>query len=121
MTKSEERILARMRELVAGGSWYALADGRTIRLTREVETPDYARESRTAAGPLWDQDTYTELLFITLVNRTVIRGYSPCPWVGRSDQVIPFWYADLILNAENPWDVIENWARIKDERKAGRS
>lgn len=118
MTRGAEKILARMRELVDGGTWYVLADGRTIRLTRELTTPNYAREPYKGRPALWGQDTYDELLFITLVNGTVIRGHSPCPWVGRSDQAIPFWYAEMILNADDPWTVVKNWARLKDARQA---
>jgi hypothetical protein len=90
----------------------------TIRLERELTTPNYARDPSKGRTALWDQETYTEFLFITLVNGTVIRGYSSCPWVGRSDQTIPFWYAEMILNADDPWIVVEQWARLKDERQA---
>jgi hypothetical protein len=122
MAKARDKILARMRELVAGGTWETLpSHSPTIRLTREVTTPDYARERSRSREPLWGLETYTEYLFITLVNGTVIKGHVSCPWVGRSDQPIPFWYAEMILSAEDPWTVVRDWARLKDARKAGRS
>jgi hypothetical protein len=122
MTRGQEKILARMRALVDGGTWETLpSHSPTIRLTREVKTPNYARERFQGREPLWDQETYTEILFMTLVNGGMIRGYGSCPWVGRSDQVIPFWYAEMILDAEDPWTVVYDWAKLKDARKAARS
>jgi hypothetical protein len=124
LTKTQERIVGRMRELITGGIWEMIPGrGDTIRLTREVETPAYAREDRPGrpGSALWGQETYTEVLFVTFVNGTVIKGHGSCPWVGRSDQDIPFWYAEMILNADDPWTVVENWAQIKDARKAARS
>jgi hypothetical protein len=119
MTRGAEKILARMRELVDGGTWEMVpSHSPTIRLARELTTPNYAREPYKGRMALWGQETYTETLFITLVNGTVIRGYSSCPWVGRSDQTIPFWYAEMILNAGDPWTVVYDWARLKDERQA---
>lgn len=119
MTRGAEKILARMHELVAGGTWQGVpSHSPTIRLERELTTPNYARESYKGRPALWGQDTYSELLFITLVNGTVIRGHASCPWVGRRDQTIPFWYAEMILNADDPWTVVQNWARLKDARQA---
>lgn len=118
MTRGAEKILARMRELVDTGSWEALpSHSPTIRLTRELKTPNYAREPYKGRMALWGQETYTELLFITLVNNQVIVGHGSCPWVGRSDSQEPLWYVEMLLNAEEPWDVVERRIGIKAARK----
>lgn len=121
--RAAEKTLARMRELVDKGSWEALpSHSPTIRLTRTLKTPDYAREKRPGAlWALYEAETYDEILFITLVNGTVIMGHGSCPWVGRSDSGEPFWYVEMLLNAEDPWDVVERRIGIKAARKAARS
>lgn len=122
MTRARDKIMNRMHELASGGTWDVVpSHSPTIRLTREVKTPDYARERFKGREPLWGQETYTELLFVTLVNGTVILGYSSCPWVGRSDSKEPFWYAEMLLAADDPWDVVERRIQIKTARKAERS
>lgn len=119
MTRGAEKVMARMRELVAGGTWQTVpSHSPTIRLTRELTTPNYAREPFRSRPALWDQETYTELLFITLVGNQVIVGHGSCPWVGRSDSQEPLWYVEMLLNAEDPWDVVERRIGIKAARKA---
>lgn len=118
LTKGQAAILARMREL-ATGDWEPVpSHSPTIRLTRTVDTPEYARG--TGFGR-WDQPTYEEHLFVTLAGGKVILGHAPCPWVGRSDSEEPLWYASELLNHENPWAVLEDRLALKAQRKARRA
>lgn len=95
-----EQIRERILELArSGGIWEPVPTvGLTIRRTQTQTTPDYARKPwRENARPLWDQDTYSTYVFVTLVGRKVILGVSQAPWVGFTDRQIPLWLADLVL------------------------
>ena len=121
MTRTQERILARMRELITTGDWVAIR-GDCIRLTRTRQT----HPANLGSGfGLWEEPEYTQIMFITLMHSGVLLGDAPAPWVGRQDSEIPYWLAEAILNAEDPWDVLERRVALtqarKLERQAGRS
>lgn len=122
MTRAARKILDRMIELVQApeSGWVPVPGtaGSTVRLTRTVDTPEYARG--TGFGR-WEEPTYEEHLFVTLVAGKVIMGHAPCPWVGRHDSDEPFWYAELLLGHSNPWAVLEDRLALKAQRKARRA
>jgi hypothetical protein len=97
MTKTQTQLYARMRELVAQGTWDALPTnvGITVRWTRTVPTPGWAKDARR-----WPADTYNRLVFLTLQRSGVILGISSAPWMRRQDSHIPYWRAFEIL--DNP-------------------
>lgn len=121
LTKTQERILARMRELATTGEWVAIR-GDTIRLTRTRKT--HPANLGTGFGR-WEQPEYDQHMFVTLMHSGMLLGDAPAPWVGRSDSTLPYWLAEAILDAEDPWDVLERRVALtqarKLERQAGRS
>lgn len=123
LTKTAARVLDKMLALLnktPASGWEAVPSSvglPTIRLTRTVQTPDYARERRGTLLPLWDDATYDELLFVTLVGGKVILGHASCPWVARHDWDETFWYVEMLLDADDPWAVLRDRLKIKSERR----
>jgi hypothetical protein len=96
MTKTQTQLYARMRELVAEGTWDALPNvGITVRWTRTVPTPGWAKDRR-----YWEADTYNRHVFLTLQRSGVILGVSSAPWMGRRDSHVPYRRAFEVL--DNP-------------------
>lgn len=115
LTKTQTRIGRRMLELAKGGSdWQHVPDpyGFIIRITREVKTPDYAK-----GNGYWSDETYDRHVFLTLGSWGVILGDATCPWVGRNDSTIPYWLAETILAAEDPFAVVDNRVALTRARK----
>lgn len=123
--KAADKILARMIELAQDpdSGWEPVPGqvGATVRFTKEERTPDYARSSERGAWyALWDQDTYSMHVFVTLVAGKVLMRVSTAPWVSANDTHIPFWLAEAVLaDAELGWDSPRQW-RLKSERKAAK-
>ena len=120
MGKASDQVLAKMRDLAAAGHWVGVpADSPTIRLTRTMPTPAWARGG-TGHPVAWPDDTYAEHLFITLAGTKVVMKHAPSPWVRRADTTEPYWYVDLLLASADPWDVLARRCEIKAARQAAR-
>lgn len=117
-TTLKERLVARMFELVAEGTWKAIRSdySMVMSFTETVPTPEHNRG--TGFGR-WNEPTYDRHLFVTYVAGKFILGEARAPWVGRSDRDAPLWFVELILDADEPWTVVENWLELKRARRAG--
>lgn len=117
-TTLKERLVERMFELAAQGTWKPVPSDHamTARFTETVPTPEANRGSGFGR---WHHPTYERHLFVTYVAGKFILGEAPAPWVGRRDRDVPLWFVELILNADEPWTVAENWLELKHARRAG--
>lgn len=101
MIRAWEKTLKRMTELgrQEGSGWEFVPSNhaRTILHGVTLPTPDYAKAKWGRSLPLWTDETYDVLTFVTLVAGKMIIGTAPAPWVGRRDWDAPFWLADAIL------------------------
>lgn len=122
MTKTQREILATMKALMSAGNgrWEYVPGNyaTTIRITREIRTPDYHRGEGFGR---WPDETYQRHLFFTLAAKGVIIGDATAPWMGRRDREAGYWLARLILDADDPFAVVDKWAVLVAERKAARS
>jgi hypothetical protein len=119
MSRAATQIDQQMRALVRGPQWNLVPGsyyGRiTILATKVIETPEY---SRGEGFGRWPDATYERHLFVTLTWSGVVLGDAPAPWVGRRDYGVPYWFAQMVLDADDPFTVLDQYARIKDERRA---
>jgi len=103
LTKTQERILATMRELVDQGSWAKVPTpyGFTIRYTITRQTPEavLCSQEEHARNPFgrWPEPEYQAMVFVTLTLGGVVMRVAPAPWVGARDTEIPFWLAEAVL------------------------
>lgn len=85
---------------IAAGRWMPV-DGKTIRWSRQVSTPDYAREPGRTGRALWPEDTYTQRVFMTFLfgstHRSVLVRIDRAPWVEAQDRKVTLDAAENIL------------------------
>jgi hypothetical protein len=122
LTKTQQRVLDRMIQVAGQGTWTALPSqyGAVIRKTRTVETPEYYRGPSASRFARWDEPTYDQHLFLTMMSQGVILGEARAPWVGRQDSVVPYWLVELMLGEDaDPFAVAENRIELARARRSG--
>lgn len=119
MTKTQARVLARMKELAAQGTWTGVPSnyGLTIRWTRTQPTPESIKSAKPCP---WPGDDYDRHVFLTLVGQVLIMGVRPCPWVRGTDSPVPYWLAEAVM--EDPELAFDTERRLamKHARRGGR-
>jgi hypothetical protein len=113
MSRAWERLLARVIEEAGQGRWTAVSN------TAGLPTIRHDKITPTPATVGWSDPTYPSHVFITLINRKVILGRAPAPWVGRLDGDIPLWLAEAILDDPEVGHDSGRMLALKDERAAG--
>lgn len=86
-----QQVLDRVRSAFAGSDGWCFVPGAgyTVRWGEICPTPEYVRRPYLGTRSLWDQDTYSRLVFVTLVgsvtNFSVLVRVCSAPWVGAQD------------------------------------
>lgn len=119
MTKTQARVLARMKELAAQGTWTGVPSnyGLTIRWTRTQPTPEFIKSGTYSPYPFEEYDRH---VFLTLVGQVVIMKVSSCPWMRGTDGPVPYWLAEAVM--EDPELAFDTERRLamKHARRGGR-
>jgi hypothetical protein len=100
MNAKRAALLAAFKDPPEGWERIPHAYSAALRWRREMPTPDWAREDRGhALGKLWDQDSYTQLVFLNLTSAGAMPIMRVCraPWVRCSDTDISLQRALAVL------------------------
>jgi hypothetical protein len=104
LTKTQERILAKMKELAGGGTWERVPTGYgfTIRHDLHQATPaaNLCTEEEHARNGFgrWPEPVYKSMVFLTLTHSGILMRTAPAPWVSARDFEVPYWLAEAILS-----------------------